>query len=322
MNAFAEERVVLSIDLIRHGARTPLAQIPKSQLHWPEGLSQLTSKGHEQKKALGRFLRKRYINEYQLLPKLFDPTTIYVQSSDTERTIDSANSFLLGLYPLKMRASESKNIPINTVPKDKDSLLIVKPSRTLFSLIKVYLAKQRYKDSLIKLHEKEIRRWSHVSGMNRSTFTDFNDLADNIRVRMENGLRLPNGLTKADADKIITLHNEAILHHYSMDEISRPTGSNFLNAVLNYLHRAINREKTHKYILFLGHDSSIMSVMTTLGVPLKQVTPYAARLNFTLFKNGEKHYIRTYYNDKLLALPACDSTKCSLSQMKSILKGK
>ena len=142
-NVFAKEKLIFAIDLIRHGDRTPEYEIPGSPYSWKEGLGQLTAKGISQETQLGKELRKKYVNQYYLLPKSYNPETIYVRSTDYNRTQMSANSLLLGLYPIKMRASFSQKIPIHVVSNDDDNLLVVKPSRNIFSLISRYLADRK-----------------------------------------------------------------------------------------------------------------------------------------------------------------------------------
>lgn len=96
-NAFANEKLIFSVDIIRHGDRNPTSQLPKSYLSLQGGLGELTKKGNLQEKKLGEVLRKKYIYEYHLLPEIYDSNSMYVRSTDTARTIKSANSLLLGL---------------------------------------------------------------------------------------------------------------------------------------------------------------------------------------------------------------------------------
>jgi lysosomal acid phosphatase len=71
-NVFANETLVFAIDLIRHGDRTPIYQVPKSPYFWQEGLGGLTAKGIEQEIQLGKQLRKEYIDQHQLLPRSYN----------------------------------------------------------------------------------------------------------------------------------------------------------------------------------------------------------------------------------------------------------
>uniref|UniRef100_A0A7S3KP79 Acid phosphatase n=1 Tax=Euplotes crassus TaxID=5936 RepID=A0A7S3KP79_EUPCR len=64
----------------------------------------LTASGFRQQFLLGSELRRRYVQGYpnqdQFLNQFYDPDEIYVRSTQTKRTVQSAYAQLLGLYPL------------------------------------------------------------------------------------------------------------------------------------------------------------------------------------------------------------------------------
>jgi len=97
---YAQETLIFALDLIRHGNRTALFVIPKAPHVWPEGMGQLTASGMQQEFQLGVALRKKYIDHFHLLPPHFQNQTMYVFSTDYDRTLMSAEAVLLGLYPL------------------------------------------------------------------------------------------------------------------------------------------------------------------------------------------------------------------------------
>jgi hypothetical protein len=76
-NASAAEELVFSVDLIRHGDRTPINEAPKSPLNWEKGLGELTTKGMQQEKQLGAQLRTKYVNQSHLLPAIYNKNLIY-----------------------------------------------------------------------------------------------------------------------------------------------------------------------------------------------------------------------------------------------------
>ena len=85
------------IEVIRHGAREPLSMLynGKELLDiWGE----LTTVGMREHFLLGRQLREKYINQEKLLQPFFDPSEVYIRSTDVNRTIVSAISHLMGLY--------------------------------------------------------------------------------------------------------------------------------------------------------------------------------------------------------------------------------
>lgn len=91
-NARAQEKLLFTIDIIRHGDRTPQITIPAIPYHWTVGLGQLTPTGMFQAYQLGQRLRNIYIDQTHLLPAHYDAETIYIQSTDYERTLMTAQA--------------------------------------------------------------------------------------------------------------------------------------------------------------------------------------------------------------------------------------
>lgn len=95
---FNKSKLLFVLEVFRHGAREPLKDYwnAKDFKHWGE----LTGVGMRQHYNLGTFLREIYIKKYKFLSEEYDPYEIYVRSTDVNRTIQSAESHLLGLFPL------------------------------------------------------------------------------------------------------------------------------------------------------------------------------------------------------------------------------
>ena len=96
----AGARVRAVIVLTRHGDRSPIRGLPTSTSTWPEGAGQLTHVGMKQHYDLGRKFRERYVDAMKLLNKSYMGIhEVVVRSTAKERTLMSAQAFLLGLYP-------------------------------------------------------------------------------------------------------------------------------------------------------------------------------------------------------------------------------
>ena len=312
--AFAKEQLILAVDLVRHGDRTPSHEIPKSPYHWKEGMGELTQIGKQQELRLGAELRKKYVNFYHLLPENYSPNTMYAHSTDFHRTIESAKFLLLGLYPVETRIVEP-SIEIIVVPKSDDKLLIAKPSRNVFSIIKMYLmTRNAWKEKTMFLQDK-IALWSKETGILISNFQNLSYIADNLFVRQLHHISLPKGLTESDASEIISLGEWAIVKAFKQPEISYPMGHEFLITVKKYFDKAAEKKSPLKFVLLSGHDASIMSVMNTLGVPLNGLPGYASDLNFLLFEDNKKYYVKISLNNMPVIISKCNSSNlCSLDQ--------
>jgi hypothetical protein len=81
---------------------------------------QLTSIGIEQQHRLGAFIRERY---QTLLTPSYTASEISVRSTDVDRTLMSAQSNLVGLYPVLIHTNNSvpiQPVPIHTVSINSD----------------------------------------------------------------------------------------------------------------------------------------------------------------------------------------------------------
>jgi hypothetical protein len=308
--ACAQEKLIFAIDLVRHGDRTPTIEIPKSPLSQPIG--ELTSEGKEQERQLGIALRKKYVDQYQLLPANYSSQTVYARSTDMSRTIESAKALLDGLYP-------DTQITINTVIKSKDYLLVVKPSRNIFSLLKLYwVTHQAWKEKTNSIQDK-ISRWSQATGLKLNDFQDIIALADNLYVRQQHHLPMPKGVSSQDADEIISLGDWAISEGFKLPAISHPMGANFISTAADYFQQAKEKTTSLKCALFLAHDSSIMAVMNTLGAPLNHNPRYASDLNFSFFEKDKNYFVKIYFNNNPVVIPRCkNSNVCTLDQFVSL----
>ncbi|EGR26868.1 hypothetical protein IMG5_206590 [Ichthyophthirius multifiliis] len=90
---------------IRHGARYSLyPELIKDKpyyLYYKEREGQLSSVGMLQQYNLGTLIRQDYVTNQKFLPGNYDVNSIYAFSSNVNRTLQSLQSFLIGLYPLR-----------------------------------------------------------------------------------------------------------------------------------------------------------------------------------------------------------------------------
>ncbi|XP_056681600.1 testicular acid phosphatase isoform X7 [Monodelphis domestica] len=105
----------------RHGDRAPLDSYPtdphRDGALWPEGPGQLTQEGVRQQLELGSFLRARY--GHFLSPR-YRREELYVRSTDYDRTLQSAQANLAGLFPGSPLSPGWMPVPVHTVPAAQD----------------------------------------------------------------------------------------------------------------------------------------------------------------------------------------------------------
>lgn len=334
-NAVAEEKLVFAFDLIRHGDRTTIDPIPKAPHHWAEGGGQLTPTGMRQEFELGVSFRKKYIETYHLLPEKYDAETIYVRSSDFDRTIMSAQSLLLGLYPLGQGPmlpdsnepalpSAFQPIPIHVTPQSAETLLIPDQDHKRFDsiLAKKVFTRPDWKQKNIDLKKKLIL-WHQLSGMELNNIHQLEYLADALYVYQVHHVPYPVGISDEDAKEIIDAGRWSFATTYKtkeMGDLERP----LLAVITGYLNDAAKYPSPLKYVLYSGHDSTILGLMDAMGSPLPTPPHYASNVNIALFKNDKNDYVvKVSFNGESVVIPACGGTSCSLSEFASLAsKGK
>ena len=119
----SEEELRWAFEIFRHGARTPYSGMTSDFKDcfgekWL-GLKELTGVGLRQHFLVGYRNRIKYINETNLIKSEYDPREVYLISTDSNRTIMSANAQVQGLYPpglgpkIESNQSDSAIPPVN-----------------------------------------------------------------------------------------------------------------------------------------------------------------------------------------------------------------
>lgn len=315
----AKDQLIFAIDMIRHGDRTPLHVLNENNYPWTVGPGQLTPLGMEQQLALGTKLRQRYVFEEKLLPELYKAETLYIRSTDYDRTLMSAQAFLLGLYPLGTGPMPCgfQPIPIHSNPKETDSLL---PNETHEKQFHALLNKLVYPSPEWKAKVDQTKpkwaQWSKLSGKKIESLGDIIRLGNILFIYQLYDAPLPANMSKQDIDTIIEISHWGLAAKYRPKEIGSFLGKEPLKIITNYLAAASKKESSVKYVLLSAHDSSLLSLMSALGAPLDTAPPYASHLSFGLYENAQKeHYIVVSFNDKPITLPGCNPQGCTLNQL-------
>ncbi|VDP91108.1 unnamed protein product [Echinostoma caproni] len=111
--------------LSRHGDRSPIHRPVHDpyESHWSAGYGQLTSLGVRQQVELGQFVRRQY---GAILPHTYHKNFFFFRSSGTSRTIQSATSFIHGLFTSaeqKWDPTVTAAPPLFSMPTKDDRLL-------------------------------------------------------------------------------------------------------------------------------------------------------------------------------------------------------
>jgi acid phosphatase len=325
-SAPASSKLIFALDVIRHGDRTPIYELPSSMYTWPDGLGQLTAIGMRQEYELGLKLRKRYIEDHALLPYNYLPNTIHIQSTDYDRTIMSASSLLMGLYPLGTGPNLSDStpalpsnfqpIPIHTTSTDKDNIFLINmDSREVAELLERFVyTRADWKNKSLQL-SSYYSRWSHLTGLNIESLWDIVKIGDTFTAYLVHDIALPDGLSKEETLTLIEEGRWILATYFKPSQVGDVVGNKALKKIIEYIRLAIEGKSKIKFVLVSSHDSTLLALMSALHTPLNTSPPYASILNFSLYQDDLKNYFITVsYNDNLITIPGCYDKMCTVDQ--------
>jgi lysosomal acid phosphatase len=327
INTYAgSDKLIFAIDIIRHGDRNPAVEIPTAPYVWKEGLGELTPSGMRQEYQLGSKLRKKYIDQYHLLPVKYQSSVMYVRSSAFNRTLMSAQSLLLGLYPLgtgpKLAIKNQsalpnayQPIPIHTIPQKQETLLIPDEDEYKFNaLMARYVEDSQEWKQKSQAAQPLFKVASQLMQKPINTLRGLDGLADNLYIRQLHHVAMPKDVSADEIQAILELAQYSFLTRYKPYAVGQSTAPLLLQTIGDYFKQAVTGQSPLKFVLFSGHDSTIMSVMSALHVPLDQVPHYASDLNVALFQTRQQqYYVKVTYNDRIVKLPACPHEYCPLA---------
>lgn len=330
----AEEQLIFAVSLIRHGDRSPYEAMNSKVItyEWPEGIGELTPEGMYQEYQLGKDIRKRYVDTFKLLPPTYRTNSLYVLSTSSNRTVMSAQAFLSGLYPdgtgprlsngFRALPNLRQPVPIMTIPKGTRN--IINPEHEDAEKVHQLIVKHGFTQPEWIRKERELaadfKRWSGILGVEIRNLEAFLVPADHVYCMSVHGVPLPDGLTKADTEKIIREKMSACAIRFVPKEVARHMASGFLTILDADMRAAAEGKQKYQYILYSGHDDSILGLMSALGRPLANNPPYASHVDFELYRDGDGYVVKTFFNWKPVALTDSGRETLSLKEFQEFIK--
>ena len=324
---FAGDNLIFALDIIRHGDRTPLLTIPTVNYQWKDGLGQLTAQGMQQEYKMGMKFRQKYIEQSHLLPEHYEYGSMYIRSTDYARTLMSAESLLMGLYPPGTGPSIKANslpalpnafqpIPIFSAPPQFDDIIVQQISnKERLKLMEQYV----YSTTDWKKKNNELKDkyslWTTLTGIKIEGLDDLQLLGDTLYIHQIHNAPMPEGLNSKDIETIINNSNWAFMAEQKPLQIACAYSTKLATNIANYLNKGSQKKSKLRYVLLSAHDTTIASILSFFGSPLEQAPPYASNINFSLYENSPNYYtVVITYNGNSVFIPACGGGVCELQQ--------
>ncbi len=266
-----------------------------------------------------------------MLPEHYSPETMYVRSSDIDRTLISAECVLLGLYPPGTGPSVDgkpalpaayQPIPIHTKPRAQDSLLVIDFNPKLSSTLDQYVhesAEWKEKNSKI---QPQLKRWNDLTGMKMESLRAVAGLGDALYIYKLHNIPIPKGLTEADVKEITDETEWAFASSFKPHQVGDLVSHELLKVISDYFDGVTQGKGKLKYVLFSAHDTTISGLMSILRDPVAGRPPYSSDVNFALFKVGSEYKVRITYNGKPVESPGFTNGEGSLKDLKALLDTK
>ena len=289
--ALASQEPTGIVMLFRHGARGPTSDAVDKT--WENMIGELTPVGMRQEFLRGVYLSKLYPNLFSK----YDPNTIYVRSTDVNRTLMSVYSMLDGLflgkgpsfagnypldrsiplYPLNFSDSDLnvfpfnyQPIPIHTLEGSNDELLASYSTSVCplaANLTKNQTNTLSYTDILLKFNST-IAELSKKMNVTALTPDALSSLSDAIIADYFEGKSLPGGIDpNSDLGKNLTfLLGYTSYLSYAGTPLQRQLFSmNPLTQFKSDLEQILNGSKTN-IKLYSAHDSTLIPILAALDI--------------------------------------------------------
>lgn len=140
----------------------------------------------------GQYLRVRY---GALLGENYSPKKVYVQSSDMDRTLMSAQACLAGLFPPSDDETWNSKllwqpIPVHTMPRKSDYLIAIETNCPKYKVLREkYTKESKEYQRIFTEYADLIQYWTKMSGANLKTTWDIYELYNALAIEKEQNKR-------------------------------------------------------------------------------------------------------------------------------------
>lgn len=337
-SAEPKDEIIFAAVVVRHGARHMLSSKYMNITNNAEFLrnpGRLTNVGKRQLYLLGRQLADMYMVQSQLLGTRLNPYQICVRSSGTNRTIESVQSLLSGLFQpglgLSLSNQEIPNvsppiavkdiqkirqelrdaalpyymspIPVHTTPGIADYLF--SPHTECTTAIKA--DEKQYTKEFSKLSDKYSDFYKNLAKYNLSVanIEDVYMLYDNILAARGNAVDINIKLTPEDNEMLHTVSYEENMKHFPRSEVKvkllthvilSDVRKHFIRAVEDDV-KKVPKEKSLRMAILQISDCHILALSKLLPIKLLDNIPFAASVIFELHKQTDT-YGNVFYRVK------------------------
>ncbi|XP_046976849.1 prostatic acid phosphatase-like [Vanessa cardui] len=319
---FGEKTVKYAAVIYRHGDRTPVNLYPtdpwRNESLWPVKFGQLTNTGKRQHYALGKWLRKRYSH---LISEKFDPSEIYIKSTDVDRTLMSAQANLAGMYPPTGSSVWDKDlmwqpIPVHTRPEKDDEVLTMKKKCIRYTKEKEkYIHSTPYKERLSK-YQGLMDYLTAYTGKKIKDYLDINDVYNVLYIESLYNFTLPNWTQSVYPNKLREPACYSFATATATPLMARLMVGPLLKEIMTKANTVVLKKKPDplKLSIYSAHDFQIGNILSAMGVFDGNCPVYTSTIFFELLQDNStmEYFIQMLYRNSteivepyVLNIPHC-----------------
>jgi hypothetical protein len=303
----------------------------------------LTKEGFLQHLRLGKHLRKSYSSALKLTDRNFSDW-FYARSTNYPRTIQSAIGLLMGLLAPNTPSQSHKHPRVRIMVNDQDEDEIMHG----VGLVASSKHSELYPGQPEKEHLGNCPRAIHTLKKQMSEFTlkdtireelvelfspsvagrSITDVSDQVHARICHSLSLPCNDQGQCMSSALALSVSAEANRLYCEKYHGPHGGKtaallsmypFLSEILQVLQDNANGGSNVRLAVFVGHDTVIAPILSSLGVSECGWPPYASRIAFELWEKrpGVPSHIRILFNGNPItqSVPGCSEELCKLDTL-------
>lgn len=320
--------------VIRHGERAPVDTYPNdpyiNDSLKPYGWGQLTNKGRRNQYNQGLFLRKRYGS---FLGSMYNPDIFYLQSTAVDRTKMSGMVEAAALWKPSDKQSFKPDLPWQPVTlfyqeRQDDTFMLIWNTCPRYTQLR---SSANNLPEIRKVHEDNKQLFAELSnftGMSIMTADDVSSLYATLTAEKEMNLVLPEWTKNYYPDKLISLTLlELQLNTYD-DEFRRLKGGPMLKKIIDDMQarkEATLQPKRRKMFMYIGHDSTIVTLLDTMHIWYNQIPYYNIMTMIELHEDEGEWSVQVFLRNTTarepfpMSIPGC-TVICPFDKFVEILK--
>jgi hypothetical protein len=284
-------------------------------------VGQLTNTGYLQEIANGRTLRQYYVDQAGFLPHNLDTSAIYVHSDDISRTFTSAESLMLALYP-----ADTKGTQVIDIWTEDGGFEYFYGNYGLCPILQQYESafykSPKWLDHVKKVRQPLLHELGKALNVSASSI-DLDDLYDCLQASLCHLHSIPSGITFDLYNRVVAeaTYAEHQLYNYPDPVSYGQACMGFLFAdIYQHMVNSISKADPLKFVLYSGHDTTIMPLLNAMQAWDGVWAPYASYLTFELYQdNAGANYVRLIHNSQEVVLPGCGQAIFSWAQFKAVI---